>query len=399
MDTSASHDEYLVLNGSEDDAEGDKIKEKATDVQEQQNVSSDEDSSDYEDGDEDSELEMQLDDDDMTESNDSLKEQIKQAALLRKYMRKSEDELDLPETVSVLTGPSGERVYVVGTAHFSKESCTDVQKVISMVQPDAVIVELCASRVSVLSMDEEQLANMSDGSRMERLKKCVKQKGILSGLVLYMMLHMSAHITKELKMAPGSEFRAALKEMKTVPGCRLYLGDRPIEITLQRMLAALSFWQKLKFGFLILQELKPISAEDVEKMKQRDIFEQLLEEMMEEFPHVATALVAERDIYLAGYMQKTMKMPVVLPDDSIHPAVVVGVVGIGHTTGIKAHFDTEITEEQLNEISRMPPPSRTGKMVKFFLKGVVFATAAYVLYGVACWTGIPRRLSYWTSDV
>jgi len=43
-----------------------------------------------------------------------------------------------------------------------------------------------------------------------------------------------------------------------VPGCRLYLGDRPIEITLQRMLASLSFWQKLKFGLMILHDMKPI---------------------------------------------------------------------------------------------------------------------------------------------
>lgn len=54
----------------------------------------------------------------------------------------------------------------------------------------------------------------------------------------------------------------------------------------------------------------------MEKMKQRDIFEQLMEEMMQEFPHVAKALVAERDIYLAGFMQKIMKIPVVLPGNS-----------------------------------------------------------------------------------
>jgi len=30
-----------------------------------------------------------------------------------------------------------------------------------------------------------------------------------------MMLQMSSHITEQLKMAPGSEFRAALKACKT----------------------------------------------------------------------------------------------------------------------------------------------------------------------------------------
>ncbi len=38
---------------------------------------------------------------------------------------------------------SGAKVYLVGTAHFSKESCDDVSLVIQAVQPDIVLVELC----------------------------------------------------------------------------------------------------------------------------------------------------------------------------------------------------------------------------------------------------------------
>ncbi len=38
---------------------------------------------------------------------------------------------------------SGAKVYLVGTAHFSKESCEDVSLVIQAVQPDIVMVELC----------------------------------------------------------------------------------------------------------------------------------------------------------------------------------------------------------------------------------------------------------------
>jgi len=38
---------------------------------------------------------------------------------------------------------SGAKVYLVGTAHFSKESCDDVSLVIQAVQPDIVMVELC----------------------------------------------------------------------------------------------------------------------------------------------------------------------------------------------------------------------------------------------------------------
>nr|XP_002127292.1 traB domain-containing protein [Ciona intestinalis] len=334
------------------------------------------------------------DDDDWIDEDEEETEEVaerraqlyKQAAQIRRTHRKTE-ELDLPSTVMELDGPNGEKVYLVGTAHFSHESCDDVRKVISMVQPDAVVVELCSSRVQVLAYDEDYLTKISEESAMERLSKCIKQKGLISGLVLYMMLQMSSHITKQLGMAPGGEFRAALSEVKLVPGCQLLLGDRPIEITMQRMLASLSIWQKIKFAFLLLQELKPISAEDVEKLKERDMFEQLLSEMVVEFPHMANALVAERDIFLTGYLQKTMKMGVTLPDDSTHPAVIVGVVGIGHTGGIQKRFQEEITEEQMKEIQKIPKPSKVKQVLKFAAKGAVLGVVVYSVYRFIAWTG------------
>ncbi len=45
-----------------------------------------------------------------------------------------EDDLDLPKTCTVLTAPDGANVYLVGTAHFSKESQEDVAKVRSCIR-------------------------------------------------------------------------------------------------------------------------------------------------------------------------------------------------------------------------------------------------------------------------
>ena len=52
----------------------------------------------------------------------------------------------LPETVTVLRCPNGAVVYLVGTAHFSKESVRDVRETIRKVRPNAVVVELCKER-------------------------------------------------------------------------------------------------------------------------------------------------------------------------------------------------------------------------------------------------------------
>ena len=65
---------------------------------------------------------------------------------------------DLPSTCQVLvSATSGARVYLIGTAHFSKESCEDVSLVIQGVQQDIVMVELCKARTNILHLDEETI--------------------------------------------------------------------------------------------------------------------------------------------------------------------------------------------------------------------------------------------------
>ena len=71
-------------------------------------------------------------------------------------------------------------------------------------------------------------------------------------------LAASAHLTKKLGMAPGGEFRRAYLEARNVPGCRIHLGDRPIHITLQRAMAALSLWQKAKMVWSLLLDRSSI---------------------------------------------------------------------------------------------------------------------------------------------
>lgn len=67
-----------------------------------------------------------------------------------------------------------------------------------------------------------------------------------------MLLSTSAHITRQLGMAPGGEFRIAHTGSLLVKNCRVVLGDRPIQITLQRALHSLSFFQKIRLFFRIL---------------------------------------------------------------------------------------------------------------------------------------------------
>ena len=111
----------------------------------------------------------------------------------------------------------------------------------------------------------------------------LKEYGKVQGLMYVLLLSMSASLTKTLGMAPGGEFRRAFNEAKEIPGCLVHLGDRPIQITLKRALATLTAWQKIKLAFNVLTSSDKITPEEVEKMKQKDLLESLLEEMAGEF--------------------------------------------------------------------------------------------------------------------
>ncbi|PON68773.1 Pheromone shutdown [Parasponia andersonii] len=83
-------------------------------------------------------------------------------------------------------------VYLVGTAHVSTESCREVEAVISYLKPEVVYLELCATRVAVLTPQNLKVAN-------------------------------------KLEVFPGSEFRVAYEEAMKYGG-RVILGDRPVQI-------------------------------------------------------------------------------------------------------------------------------------------------------------------------
>lgn len=86
----------------------------------------------------------------------------------------------------------------------------------------------------------------------------LKSNGVLQGAMYLILLSVSCQITRELGMAPGGEFRRAVKEAMHVPNCMVYLADRPIEITLRRALASLSWWQLIKLSVHLLFNKDPI---------------------------------------------------------------------------------------------------------------------------------------------
>lgn len=295
------------------------------------------------------------------------------------YNNIEEFDKNLPSTVTLLTNEFGSKVYVIGTAHFSKESQDDVSCVIRNVHPDVVMVELCASRVHMLSHDEKTLLEEARDISFAKIQSITKSNGLMNGLFYILMLNMSAKLTKDLGMAPGGEFRRAVEEMKLLSNSVLHLGDRSINITLQRAFNGLSMWQTLKIIFKLLFSNKSITKEEVEQCKQKDLLEELLEQMADEYPVFRDVFVTERDLYLCHSLTVAAFPQFSSHDGKPKPVKVVGIVGIGHTAGIINNWG-KVNESQLVGILSVPPPSFSSRAFKFTLKYSFLFLLGYSIY-------------------
>ncbi|CAD5220680.1 unnamed protein product [Bursaphelenchus okinawaensis] len=287
------------------------------------------------------------------------------------------------------------RLYVIGTAHFSPESQNDVTKAISEVQPDIVMVELCAHRVSILSLDEETLLREAKTLNRQKIMNLIRDNGIVQGLLQVLLLSTSAHIAKELGMAPGGEFRAAHKASFKIPGCKLILGDRPIQVTLQRALASLGILQKIRLIYHVISSNRTsVTQEDVENCKEKDLLESLLKEMAGEFPQLSKIFVEERDKYMAYVLQSLMQSSTCAKITAwrncktkvdYQPLKMVAVVGIGHMKGIQESWNSHINNLELLEI---PPPSLTSRVCGVVIKVAIVSGIGYLTYkagkGIYC---------------
>ncbi|XP_071961496.1 traB domain-containing protein-like [Antedon mediterranea] len=326
-----------------------------------------------------------------------LEDNMDDVELLRlKFLKRQENPV-LPSTVSVLETEQGAKVYVIGTAHFSIESQNDVAQTIQAVQPDIVMVELCKSRLSIMQLDEETLLEEAKNINMEKLRLSIKQSGVVSGLMQVLLLSLSAHLTKELGMAPGGEFRRAFREAQQIPGCKLNLGDRPIQITLNRAMAKLSVWQKMRLAWFMITSKDPITKEDVEKCKQKDLLEEMLEEMTGEFPALSRVFVTERDMFLANSLRMCAQPFYSEHKNAYVAPVVVGVVGIGHTPGIVENWNNPPNTSQIQEIMKVPGRTLVGTIFRLSIRASVLGTVMFGCYRCYRWCGGPHITSFLPS--
>jgi pheromone shutdown-related protein TraB len=253
----------------------------------------------------------------------------------------------------------GRTITLIGTAHVSQESADLVRRTIETEQPDTVCIELCESRL-------QSVRQKSRWQEMDIIKVVKEKKAflLLSNLIL---ASFQKRIADRMDIKPGQEMITAV-EAAEAAGAQVWLADRDIRVTLSRTWRSMGLWDKLKLLYqllLSLGEVDDLSQEDIERMKQEDVLNALLEEVGAAQPVIRKILIDERDRYLA---QKIKDAP---------GAHIVAVVGAGHVPGIKRYWSTKT---DLAALEALPPKSRLAGLIKWGLPAAILGLFVYGFY-------------------
>lgn len=292
-------------------------------------------------------------------------------SLLLRQVANANDVASLPEcsdSIIVLKSSSGRDVTLIGTAHISEESAKLVRRTVQTVEPDLVMIELDRKRVDKatdpstfaangieLPADQQQAMQADASKPKERVSLFDQVRNAIvgpivrgaqqaAGAAVGQALSQFYKSVEKLGFTAGGEFMAAAEEGRKI-GAKLLLGDRDVDVTLQRLATALSSADSDSFerlsgkltrieqdmGLQIPDQLDPgiekaQLTELVEGLKQKELVNRLMAVIKEELPAVYEALIGERDRYMANSIISSSGKNIV------------AVVGLAHAAGIERYL-------------------------------------------------------------
>ncbi len=249
-------------------------------------------------------------------------------------------------------------IYLVKTAHVSKNSVQDVKDCILEVGPDAICIELDEDRYKKL--DEPDKWRESD------IIKIIKEKKVGFLLVNIILSSFQRRMAKNMDTSSGGEMLEGIKASKEL-NIPLVLADRPIKITFSRIWNSLGLMEKSKLLTSIIGSIfddEEITEEDLAALKQADALDAALREIGKEFPNVKKILVDERDQYLATKIKNA-------PGKKI-----IAIIGAAHANGLIKSLDLDIDTNKLEEVNKKKSIS---SIIKWLIPIAIIVIIVYTL--------------------
>ncbi|MCL2265294.1 MAG: TraB/GumN family protein [Treponema sp.] len=261
---------------------------------------------------------------------------------------------------------------LIGTAHVSRESIEEVKKIINDEKPDLVCVELDQSRYnSITQNDNWEKLNLS------RVFK--EGKGFLL-IVNLVLSSFQRRLGNELGVKPGEEMKTAVETAAEL-GIPYSLCDREIHTTLRRAWARCGFWSKSKLMASLLASAftkEKLNEQEIENLKTSNEMDGMMNELADYLPGIKTALIDERDRYLAAKIWESSA------NGAAPVKKTVAVVGAGHMQGMISHLEKLSRGEETTDVSDIdvvPPKTFLSKAAGFIIPAAIIALIAVGFIG------------------
>jgi len=268
------------------------------------------------------------------------------------------------EKITIFNGINECNIYLIGTAHVSKKSIEEVEEAVSTLHPEGIAVELDNKRFLSLLSNEEKNVD---------LKKVLKEGNFIRFFIYLILANSQKKIGEGLGIKPGSEMKKAI-EIAGEYGLPIFLIDRDIDITLSRLISRMSFKEKIK----ILWDLLNASEDDLEV--DSDLLKEMVENpekfiklLKEISPTIYEVLVDERDRFMAKK----------LFEYSRGKNSLLAVVGAGHVNGIKQYLKKLEEGEDIDLIELIRVPKKKFSVTKtltYIVSIIIIGVFIYAVY-------------------
>ena len=251
-------------------------------------------------------------------------------------------------------------IYLVKTAHVSKNSVQDVIDCVEEINPDSICIELDKQRYDKL--------NNPDAYSNQDIVKVIKEKQVGFLLVNLILASFQKRMAKTMNSTSGAEMMEGIKLAKD-KNINLVLADRSIKGTFSRIWNKLSFKEKIHLLSSMITSIfedEEITEEDINKLKEADALEAALLEIGKEFPTVKKVLVDERDQYLCKKIRDAKGKKIV------------AIIGAAHAKGIEKNLNKDINLSELDDISKKKVSS--GNIIKWLIPIALISMVVYTIY-------------------
>ncbi len=254
---------------------------------------------------------------------------------------------------------NGGKVTLLGTAHVSKASAEQVEKMLATGDYDAVAVELCPSR-------HQAILNPDGFAKMDLFQVIKEGKATMVAASLALGAYQQ-RLADQFGIEPGAEMRMAVNKAgeSHLP---VLLIDREIGVTLKRVYSNIPWWKRMNLisgliGSVVTKE--KVTEEEVERLKEGDMLESSFSQFAEQSREMFIPLIDERDRYMAARIRQEMAA-----GEHKH---LLAVLGAGHLKGIENYLGQQARNPsvEIEQLEQLPTPSKWPKFVPWVIVALV----------------------------